>query len=94
MKVHPYLFEFIATLIFVYVIIATGNCYAIGATLALLCIIGAKISGCSVNPAVTLALLASGKLAANHVLPYIGAEVAGALTAVQIHKVLKNYKKQ
>ena len=88
---NPYLFEFIATLIFVYVIIATGNCYAIGATLALLCIVGGNISGCSVNPAVTLALFASGKLAATHVIPYIGVEVAGALTAVQIHKVLKKY---
>lgn len=53
--------------------------------------VGAKISGCSVNPAVTLALLTSGKLAASHVLPYIGAEVLGALTAVQLHKVLKKY---
>ena len=86
-----YLFEFIATLIFVYVIIATGNCFAIGATLTLLCMVGAKISGCSVTPAVTLALLTSGKLAASHVLPYIGAEVLGALTAVQLHKVLKKY---
>jgi glycerol uptake facilitator-like aquaporin len=86
-----YLFEFVATLIFVYVIIATGNCFAIGATLSLLCMIGAKISGCSVNPAVTLALLTSGKLAASHVIPYIGAEVAGALTAVQLHKLLKKY---
>ena len=86
-----YLFEFIATLIFVYIIIATGNCFAIGATLTLLCMVGAKISGCSVTPAVTLALLTSGKLAANHVLPYIGAEVLGALTAVQLHKVLKKY---
>ena len=48
-----YLFEFVATLIFVYVIIATGNCFAIGATLSLLCMIGAKISGSSVNPPVT-----------------------------------------
>ena len=86
-----YLFEFIATLIFVYIIISTGNCFAIGATLTLLCMVGAKISGCSVNPAVTLALLTSGKLAASHVLPYIGAEVLGALTAVQLYKVLKKY---
>ena len=90
---RAYIFEFIATLIFVYVIIATGNCFAIGATLTLLCMVGAKISGCSVNPAVTLALLTSGKLAANHVLPYIGAEIAGALTAVQLHKLLKKYHK-
>jgi len=87
----PYLFEFVGTLIFVYVIIATGNCFAIGATLTLLCLVGSKISGCSVNPAVTLALLTSGKLAASHVLPYIGAEVLGALTAVQIYKLFKNY---
>lgn len=88
---EAYLFEFIATLIFVYVIIATGNCFAIGATLTVLCMVGAKISGCSVNPAVTLALLTSGKLASSHVLPYIGAEIMGALSAVQLHKLLKKY---
>ena len=90
---RAYIFEFIATLIFVYVIIATGNCFAIGATLSLLCMVGAKISGCAVNPAVTLALLTSGKLAANHVLPYLRVQVAGALTAVQLHKLLKKYHK-
>ena len=86
---HPYLFEFIGTLAFVFVIFATGNCYAIGATLSVLCLIGSKISGCSVNPAVTLALLTGGKLASKHVLPYIGAEIAGALVAVQLYKLLK-----
>lgn len=87
---NAYLFEYVATLIFVYVIIATGNCYAIGATLTLLCLVGASISGCSVNPAVTLALFTSGKLEASHIAPYIGAEIAGALTAVELYKRLKS----
>jgi glycerol uptake facilitator-like aquaporin len=91
---NPYLFEFLATLTFVYVIISTGNAYAIGACLCLIILVGSEISGASVNPAVSLALFTSGKLDSKHLLPYIGAEVAGAIVAVQLYNVIKKASKK
>jgi glycerol uptake facilitator-like aquaporin len=53
--------------------------------------LGGAISGGSFNPAVTLSLVAAGKLKLMEVAPYIFAEVAGGLTAVQLYKMC--YKK-
>lgn len=92
--IHPYLFEFFATVLFVYVVIATGNCFAIGATITLICMVGADISGASVNPAVSLAMLTSGKLGIEHIFPYICVEILGALTAVELFKVLNKVSRK
>jgi glycerol uptake facilitator-like aquaporin len=89
---NSYLFEFFATLVFTYVILATkGNAYACGAIFAVLIILGSRCSssGTLLNPAVTLAMLSAGKTAAKDVAPYIGAQIAGALTAVELLKRLK-----
>jgi len=85
---NKYVVEFLGTLLFVFVILATGNYLAIGAALALVILLGGPISGGSFNPAVTIALLAAGKLAASDVIPYIVVEVAGALAAYQIYVML------
>jgi aquaporin Z len=85
---NKYVVEFLGTLLFVFVILATGNYLAIGAALALVILLGGPISGGSFNPAVTIALLAAGKLAASDVIPYIVVEVAGALAAYQLYVVL------
>jgi len=85
---NKYVVEFLGTLLLVFVILATGNYLAIGAALALAVLLGGAISGGAFNPAVTLSLLASGKLAATDVVPYIVVEVAGALAAVQLYKML------
>tara|TARA_Y100000816_G_C26108280_1_gene590048 strand:- start:5160 stop:5447 length:288 start_codon:yes stop_codon:yes gene_type:complete len=89
---NAYLYEFLATMVFMFSILASGNPFVIAATLFLGIVIGSKISGGSLNPAVTLGLYGSGKLDVKHVLPYIGAEIAGALLAVQIFKLLKKKK--
>lgn len=81
--------ELIGTLFFVYVILVTGNALAIGAALAIAIFLGGPISGGSFNPAVTLILSAAGKIKANEVLPYILAEVAGALAAFELYKRIK-----
>lgn len=87
---NAYLFEYLATTAFAYVIIATGgNVYAASAIFAILILIGSHISGTLLNPAMALAMFSAGKLAAKDVLPYIGAEIAGALTAVELYKRLK-----
>jgi hypothetical protein len=85
---NKYVVEFLGTLLLVFVILATGNYLAIGAALALAVLLGGSISGGAFNPAVTLSLLAAGKLAASDVVPYIVVEVAGGLTAFQLYKML------
>jgi aquaporin Z len=85
---NKYVVEFLGTLLLVFVILATGNYLAIGAALALAVLLGGAISGGAFNPAVALSLLASGKLSASDVVPYIVVEVAGALAAVQLYKML------
>lgn len=83
---YNYLVEFIGTLFFVYVILATGNPLAIGISLALIMIVASKSSGGHINPAVSIAMASAGKLNINELLPYIIAQVLGGLTALQIYK--------
>lgn len=83
---YNYLVEFIGTLFFVYVILATGNPLAIGVALALIMIVASKSSGGYINPAVSITMASAGKLNINELLPYIIAQVLGGLTALQIYK--------
>ena len=83
---YNYLVEFIGTLFFVYVILATGNPLAIGVALSLIIIVASKSSGGHINPAVSIAMASAGKLNINELLPYIIAQVLGGLTALQIYK--------
>ena len=83
---YNYLVEFIATLFFMYVILATGNPLAIGAALALIILVAGKLSGGHVNPAVSIAMVSAGKLNVNDLVPYIVAQILGALTALQVYK--------
>ena len=50
---YTYLAEFLGTLFFVYVIVATGNPLAIGAALPLVMLLTAYITGGHINPSVT-----------------------------------------
>jgi glycerol uptake facilitator-like aquaporin len=83
------LVEFLGTLFFLYVIIATGNALAIGAALAIAIMIGGPISGGNFNPAVTIMMAVSGKEPMSDVIPYILAQVAGGLAAFELHKRVK-----
>ena len=82
---YKYLAEFLGTLFFMYIIIATGNPLAIGAALALTILMTVNISGGYINPAVTISMAAAGKLDVNEIIPYVLAQVFGALVAVQIY---------
>jgi len=89
---NPFLFEFIGTLVFMYVILATkGNPYVMGCSIILLVIIGSKIStsGTLLNPAVTVAMMSAGKVGGKDVAPYIGAQILGGIAAVELYKRLK-----
>ena len=84
--VSKYLVEFLGTIFFLYVIIATGNAYAIGAALAIAILVGGKISGGNFNPAVTIMLIAAKRQSINTAVPYIVAQVAGGLAALLLYK--------
>jgi len=81
--------EFMGTLVFLYVILATGNFAAIGATLALMIYLGGPISGGNFNPAVTVMLVMAKKQKMDTLLPYIIAQVAGGIVALQLFNVMK-----
>jgi len=83
---YPYLAEFSGTLFLVYIILTTGNPIAIGAALALSMLLTANISGGHINPAVTIAMAAAGKIDNAETIPYILSQVFGALVALQIFK--------
>lgn len=82
-----YVTEFIGTLFLVLTIgltAVTGADFAplaIGATLRVMVYMGGHVSGAHYNPAVSLAFLLRGKLAGRDFLPYLVAQVAGAVTA-------------
>jgi len=81
-----YLVEFLGTLFFVYVILATGNPLAIGAALTLVILLTKNISGGHINPAVTIAMVSAGKLQTNDLIPYVMAQTFGALVALEIYR--------
>jgi glycerol uptake facilitator-like aquaporin len=83
------LVEFLGTLFFLYVILTTGNALAIGAALSIAIILGGKISGGNFNPAVTVMMAVAGKQSMNEILPYVLAQVAGGLAALELSKRIK-----
>jgi aquaporin Z len=85
---NNYIVEFLGTLFLVFVILATGNYLAIGAALAVAVLLGGAISGGAFNPAVAIVLFVSGKISSKDIIPYIVAEVAGALAAFQLVKLV------
>lgn len=88
MNTTNYLVEFVGTLIFAYVIIITKNGLVIGLTLAILIIMAKNTSGGHFNPAISLAMANLGSLNIKDLIPYIVAQVAGALVALKLTKIL------
>ena len=86
---NKYLVEFFGTLFFVYIILATGNAIAIGAAMAIIVMIGGSISGGNFNPAVSVAMVAAGRLSSSELLPYILAQTFGGLIALELFKRVK-----
>ena len=85
---NKFVVEFLGTMFFLYVILASGNPLAIGLALVVAILVGGKISGGNFNPAVSVMMTAAGKLKKDDLLPYIVAQVAGGLAALELHKKL------
>ncbi len=86
---NKYLVEFLGTLFLVFVIFATGNYLAIGAALAIAVVVGGAISGGAFNPAVAVAMMYAGKLPRSDLLPYVVAQIAGALAGLELFRMVK-----
>ena len=80
------LVEFIGTFFFLYVIIATGNFVAISVALAVAIYLGSKISGANFNPAVTIMMVVAKKQKMETLVPYIIAQIAGGIAALELSK--------
>ena len=85
---QKYFAEFLGTLFFVFVIIATRDALAIGAALAIVTAVIGNISGGHVNPAVSLAMFVRNSLPRSELLPYILAQVAGGFAAVELYRLV------
>ena len=86
---NKYVVEFLGTLFFLYVILATGEPLAIGVALLIAIMVGGKISGGNFNPAVSVMMAAAGKLPMYDLLPYIVAQLAGGLAALELYRRVK-----
>jgi aquaporin Z len=84
----PFFAEFVGVFLFVYVILATGNPVAIGATLTAIIYAVRNISGGHINPAVSIAMTMAGKLKTTNLVGYIVAQVLGAAAAVLLYKMI------
>lgn len=89
MNLIAILVEFLGTFIFLSVIVATGNAWAIGATLAVLALLGGSVSGGHFNPAVTVMTLYNRGIAADNAAAYILAQIAAGLLAVTVYNQMK-----
>lgn len=81
---QKYVVEFLGTLFFLYVILATSKPIAIALALFVAIYLGGKISGGHFNPAVSVIMAYTRKLPMKDLLPYILAQIAGGLGAVSL----------
>ena len=82
------LIEYIGSVFFFYVIIATGNPFAIGAALAMVAYLGGPISGGNYNPAVTLMMVLNGSQKIDTVFTYMIVQFLAAFTVTELYKRL------
>lgn len=86
---YNYLVEFLGSVFFVYIILATGNPLAIGAAFALIILMTREISSGFLNPAISIVMVSIGKIQVNELIPYILAQTFGALVALELYKRYK-----
>jgi aquaporin Z len=88
---NKYIIEFLGTMFLAFVIFTTGNYLAIGAALAVAILLGGHISGGAFNPAVAIAMMYAGRLPRADLIPYIIAQVAGALAGFEAFKMVTRH---
>ena len=88
--VNSLLVEFVGTMAFLLTLLHTENILIFCTILATLIYLGVTYLGHGVhyNPAVTVMLVAAKKHPMNILIPYIIAQIAGGLTALQLYKLI------
>ena len=81
--------EFLGTMFFLYVILATGDAIAIGLALTVAIMVIGIHSGGHFNPAVSVMLAMAGKHSMKELAPYVVAQVLGGLAALELYKRFK-----
>lgn len=84
---NKYLVEFLGALFLSFVIFATENPLAIGISLAIALQLLGKISLGAFNPAITIARMYAGKISQDDLVPYITAQIAGALVGFELFRI-------
>jgi aquaporin Z len=88
MNALPLVAEFFGTFLLLMSIFATGNALVIGGTLGLLVLLLGGLSGCHLNPAVSLAMLLKGSIGTMDFVTYTVVQLAGAAAALYAYQVL------
>lgn len=83
---RAYLVEFFGTLLFLSVILFTGNPIFIALALFLVVLLGKPISGGHFNPAVSIMFWANGTLTNKDTAAYIVSQILGGLGALYGYK--------
>jgi aquaporin Z len=86
--IHKYLVEFLGTMFLSFVVFSTGNYLAIGVALAIAILLGSDTSGGIFNPAMTITKMYSGHISRADLIPYIVAQIAGALAGFEFFKII------
>jgi glycerol uptake facilitator-like aquaporin len=87
---NSYIAEFLGTFFFVLsIFVSQGNPFMIGAALALVIFMIAGVSGGMVNPAVSFAMMMSGKIDMAEFISFALAQLAGGAGAFYAFKMLR-----
>lgn len=88
---NKYLIEFVGTAILLYIVISTLNPLAIGATFALLILLGMSLGGSGhYNPAITIMMTSAKKTPVSDLIPFIILQILGGLCALELYKRIGN----
>lgn len=86
MNTLPIISEFLGAFLLLLSILATGNAFVIGATLAVIILLIGGVSGAHINPAVSVVMYVKGALSLNELLAYSAAQVVGGVSALYAYK--------
>jgi aquaporin Z len=85
---RKYGLECLGTIFFLYVILLTGNAWAIGLALAIVIYIAGPVTGGHFNPAVSLMMYANDTLSTEDTIMYIVAQILGGLIALGLYRFI------